>query len=527
MNYDISVILGIPIEDLDLNETVHQVFALTDAFAADGRPRLAATVTPDTFINLRAWVKKQAAAHALMDTLRRSDLLIPVGAPIAWAARILGIEMNHRIRSGEFFQQVLETAAAREKSIFLLGTKQSVLKAMADRMQKAVPGLVLAGMEIPSVMPEPDWDEETMEADFTVIESINGSGADLLFLDLSDPDIGIWFEKFRHRLFVPLTLIIPGGRTLMKDTNIRAAEPDRRRAVGNLLAPFTRTWRLWLRIYHSIFVFGLTILPLILYQKYRRVLFRILHTRPAFPAISSEVSKSGTGSTIRIITMPDPMDASVIGDIKDDIKRMSQLSPKAIFDFSNVNFIDSSGLGLILSLWRMATAENREIFFIGIKPAVYRLFKLSRTLDFFGNRMCGSLDDVLAILRRRADFTTFYYLAIIRGEAVLFHMFGELDAAGMMDLDTDSLLEAIGSRNTILNLTALNFVDSAGVILFIKIQRHISRHGKHCILCGLQEHVRQIFKIVRIDQLFIITENLAAAEIKLRRLRAEARLAVS
>ena len=524
MIYDTTVILGIPIDDLDLDETVHQVFALADAFNADGRPRLAATVATDTLINLRAWTKHQLAAHALMNTLRRSDLLVPMGAPVAWAARILGIEMNHRISSTAFFEKILATAEERGKSIFLLGMKQSVLAAMADHIHQVAPDLAIAGMEVPSVPPDTDWDEAATDIDFTIIERINGSGADLLFLDLSDPDLGIWFEKFRHRLFVPVTLIIPGARTLMKDVRVQAASPDGHKILRAFAAPFSRIGQLWLRMYHSIFVFGLTILPLILYQKYRRILFRLLHTRPPFPAISSAVSKSDTGSTIKIITMPDPMDASVIGDIKDEMKRMSQLAPKVILDFSNVNFIDSSGLGLILGLWRMASAENREIFFIGIKSAVYRLFKLSRTLDFFESRMCGTIDDVLAILKQRANFTTFYYLAIIRGEAVLFHLFGELDAAGMIDLDIDALLEAIGNKNAILNLAGLNFIDSAGIILFVKIQRHISRNGKFCILCGLQDHVRQIFKIVRIDSLFVITKNLAAAEIKLRRMQADIRL---
>ena len=523
MTYDTTVILGIPIDDLDLDETVRQVFLLADAFDADGRPRLAATVTTDTLIDLRAWTKNKKAAHALMNTLRRSDLLIPMGAPIAWAARILGIEMNHPINSDVFFEKILATAARRSKSIFLLGMKQSVITAMADRISKAVPEPVLAGIEVPSVRPDSSADEDTTEADLAGIERINGSGADLLFLDLSDPDLSQWFEKFRHRLFVPVTLVIPGTRTPMRGTRAPAA-PDRNRTIRPWKVPFSRARHLWLRMYHGIFVFGLTIVPLILYQKYRQLLFRILHTRPQFPAISSAVSKSGTGSTLKIITMPEPMDASVIGDVKDEIKRMFQLAPKVVLDFSNVNFIDSSGLGLLLGLWRMAAAENREIFFIGVRSTVYRLFKLSRTLDFFESRMCDTIDDVLAILRQRANFTTFYYLAIIRGEAVLFHLFGELDAAGMIDLDIDALLEAIGDRNTILNLAGLNFIDSAGITLFVKIQRHISRHGKFCILCGLQEHVQQIFKIVRIDRLFTVTTNLAAAEIKLRRMKTDIRL---
>jgi len=496
MTHQSTVILGVPIDNVELDETVTRIFEMADACDRDGRPRLAVTVQADMLMNLRFRSRDPDYPVNTVNILGQADLLIPVGAPVSMAARILGQPLRQSFSGTALFGKLFKKAEAERKSVYFFGGKTSMIRHAADSIREAFPGLTVAGTH--TVESGRGIAELMEEAVSQAVERINSSGADLLFIDLNDPAAAGWFEKNRFRLYVPLILVISGVRDLVRACG---------KSVPGLRRPTLR----------GNIAFTLILLPLVLYQKYRQLVFTLFHNPSMLTAIRNSVSKSG-GMAVKSITMPDPLDATITEDIRAGIKQMAGKAPKIVLDFSRVNFIDSSGLGLLLSLWRTARIENREIFIIGVKPAIHRFFKLSRTLDFFGNRICENLDDVLTFIRTRATYSNFYYLAVIRNRAVVYHFFGELDASEILDLDIRALMDPIGARDVIFNLTGLTFIDSAGIRLFIRMHRHVSSQGRNCILCGLQENVSRIFRIVRLDQLFISADNIFAAELALRRL---------
>jgi len=61
--------------------------------------------------------------------------------------------------------------------------------------------------------------------------------------------------------------------------------------------------------------------------------------------------------------------------------------------------------------------------------------------------------------------------------------------------------------------------DTSGIMFFLKIQKHVSKHGKVCLLCGLQDNVMQMFRITKLERLFNITLDMLAAENLLEEIR--------
>lgn len=51
-----------------------------------------------------------------------------------------------------------------------------------------------------------------------------------------------------------------------------------------------------------------------------------------------------------------------------------------VFDLSNVSFIDSSGLGVILGRYRRIADRGGKMAFVGVEPAVRRVLELSGVL---------------------------------------------------------------------------------------------------------------------------------------------------
>ncbi len=511
---DTTVILGIPIDNLDLNETIARIFTLAEDYELDGRPRTAVLVDIDTIICLNAGSQNVYDPDGrLINILRQSDLMIPAGFPVAWAARIVGTRLRQRFSGEQLFQNFLRCAEKNEKSIFLLGNGPGFNHYAVQVIKQAHPGLKIAGTPVPA----PD---ETKSRDFrdSLLEKINADAADFLILDLREPATGAWFEKYRYRLYVPLTIVVIGTRGLLR------AACKKHRSRSRYFSPWKTASGLpmvlpgiWKRFFYSSMMFGLTIMPLVLYQQYKQLAYKLFRTKAPVTSIKSHFSKSGRGIALRVISLPDPLDASVVEEIKQELKHLIEIASKVVLDFSAVNFMDSSGLGLLLSLWRTAAAKNCEIFIINIRPPVYRFLRLSRTLDFFEKNMCENIDDVIGVLCQRSDSAPFYYLALIRGNAAVFHMYGELDASRVIDMDFSAVIDTIGEKHAVFNLSGLDFIDSAGMQFFVKIHRYTAGNGRTCILCGLRQHVYQVFRIMRLDRMFAITDDLSAAETLLQK----------
>jgi len=75
MSYNSIAILGIPIENLNIDETVEHIFAMIDAYNRDKRPRQVATVNVDFVVNTLPWRLKYVRHPELLDILRRADLV--------------------------------------------------------------------------------------------------------------------------------------------------------------------------------------------------------------------------------------------------------------------------------------------------------------------------------------------------------------------------------------------------------------------------------------------------------------------
>ena len=72
-------------------------------------------------------------------------------------------------------------------------------------------------------------------------------------------------------------------------------------------------------------------------------------------------------------------------------------------------------------------------------------------------------------------------------------------------------LQARGQVRIIVDLSAVDFVDSTGLATLVAGLKHCRRAGGDLILTGLRSQVMVIFELTRLDRAFQIYENEAAA----------------
>jgi N-acetylglucosaminyldiphosphoundecaprenol N-acetyl-beta-D-mannosaminyltransferase len=127
----------------------------------------------------------------LHETFKRADLLIPDGIGVVLAARMLhGVEIA-RVPGVELMERICELAANRGSRIFLYGAREEVNRKAANVLSRRYPGLRIAGRANGYVK------AEEMPK---LVDRINRSRADILFLGLGSPRQERWFLSQKDSL---------------------------------------------------------------------------------------------------------------------------------------------------------------------------------------------------------------------------------------------------------------------------------------------------------------------------------------
>jgi len=92
-----------------------------------------------------------------------------------------------------------------------------------------------------------------------------------------------------------------------------------------------------------------------------------------------------------IIKLHDDFDADTVNIMKDDIEAYSKLSTNIIFDLEQVPFIDSSGIGAIVFLYKRMVAKGFSVCVVGLTQQPLELFEmlfLDKTINCYPSINC-------------------------------------------------------------------------------------------------------------------------------------------
>src|ERR1022692_5285601 len=97
-----------------------------------------------------------------------------------------------------------------------------------------------------------------------------------------------------------------------------------------------------------------------------------------------------TIDSVAVAAVPvDELDASNAGEFKRDIAPVLQANTKLVLDLSRLRFVDSSGLGAMLSCLRQLSAKNGDLKLCGMSKqvrAAFELVRMHRIFDIAGTK---------------------------------------------------------------------------------------------------------------------------------------------
>jgi N-acetylglucosaminyldiphosphoundecaprenol N-acetyl-beta-D-mannosaminyltransferase len=130
-----------------------------------------------------------------------SSVNVPDGQPLVWAINLLGHSLADRVYGPELMWRSCAHAAETGQRLYLYGGRnQGALVQLALNLRKSHAGLKIVGGYSPPHRPLSD-DETT-----AVIDEINASKADVVWVGIGVPKQEKWMARMRPRLEAPLML---------------------------------------------------------------------------------------------------------------------------------------------------------------------------------------------------------------------------------------------------------------------------------------------------------------------------------
>lgn len=144
-------------------------------------------------INAHSWV----TANKDLDfkvALQTSDILLPDGIAIVLASKFLNGDRIKKIAGADLHEMILKTVNKTGGTCFYLGSSQSTLDTIKERLKDEYPNIIVGSYSPPYKTVFSKEDNEQM------IQRINNFGADILFVGMTAPKQEKWIMENKSNI---------------------------------------------------------------------------------------------------------------------------------------------------------------------------------------------------------------------------------------------------------------------------------------------------------------------------------------
>ena len=186
------------------NVTMDEAAARAEQILAGDRTCYA--VTPNAEIAYEALHDEKLRA-----LINGADLVLPDGAGVVLASKLLKTPLKQKVAGVDFADGLLGVLETTGQSLYLLGSKPGIGELAAQKMMQKHPKLRIAGIA-----------DGYFQDEAPVIDKINASGADVLFVCLGAPKQEQFMARHQKTLHVKLMAGLGGSLDSFAGTVKRA-----------------------------------------------------------------------------------------------------------------------------------------------------------------------------------------------------------------------------------------------------------------------------------------------------------------
>lgn len=197
-------ILGVHVDTVTAPEAADTIMKFFD------EDKLHSVFTPNSEIIMHAYKNAEFA-----ELLNSADLLTADGIGVVHASKILKRPIKERAAGYDIARLVLQNLNYTDHKLFLFGGKPGVAEEAKAKLLQEYPELNIAGTRN-------GYFAEAEEAE--IVEEINNSGADIVFVCLGAPKQEEWIARHRNELKVRVAMGIGGSLDVFAGRVERAPE---------------------------------------------------------------------------------------------------------------------------------------------------------------------------------------------------------------------------------------------------------------------------------------------------------------
>lgn len=211
-------ILDVPVDNVSRDEAVAVILDLVEKKRG---PHAVLFADPVKLSSMRPGLK----LHWIAELAR---VILPDGAGLGWASRMLHRPLKERIPMIAFLMDIVRLSLKKEFTIFLLGSKLETVEKVYHNLNKSFPGVRIIGRH--------GGHFDTQRAEL-VRQALKKSAPDIIFLGMGFPTQEKWFRDNTEYLSRAVVICVDGAFDVLSGNEKKA--PDWAQVHG--LAWFWRT----------------------------------------------------------------------------------------------------------------------------------------------------------------------------------------------------------------------------------------------------------------------------------------------
>lgn len=471
-------ILGVPFDNVTTTETLQ----LIDEMVASRQPHYFVTANVDFLVQ---------AAHdvELRRILFDAHLVLCDGTPLVWASRILGNPLPERVAGSDLIPLLLKVAAEKGYRPFFLGASPDTIQTAVARAKEQNPALKIAGFYSPpfNKLLEMDHDE--------IRNRILEAQPDLLFVGFGCPKQEKWINMHYRSLGVPVSIGVGGTIDFLAGKLARAPRWMQKSGTEWIFRLAQEPKRLLGRYTRDLWHFSGAIAAQCWQLRSRRKLTRRAHTTSA-PTLPSSLD-----AAYQIHQLPTRLDFEEVHQARPRLESsMTSLQP-TVLDMKQVEFIDSTGIGLLIRLQKRARALGQPMILANLAENVRRALELMRLEKFF-----ITVPDLAAAsdyLRESGPYSRVQLKSIPSSPMPALAWNGELTSDNAEEIWISTMdhlaARALVQRQVSIDLSKLQFIDSTGLGVMIRTRKYASRQGLQATFTGVQPNVLNVVRLSKLE----------------------------
>ncbi len=467
-------ILGIPFDNITTAQTVEAV----EEMVASGEPHYLATANVDFLVQAREDVE-------LRRILLNANLVLCDGKPLVWASRLLGNPLPERVAGSDLVPLLIQIAAQKNYRVFFLGASPESAAAAVEKLQKKYPRLKITGRYSPPFTPLHEMDHGEIR------KRIREAKPDLLFVSFGCPKQEKWISMHYRSLGVPVCVGV--GATI------------------DFLAGKVKRAPKWMQQTGTEWIFRMAQEPRRLGRRYLKGLWWFsrgialqwwrMQAADGKRKVVRGHSPTHPEQPWKTIRIAERLDLQAVHRDSLACEQALATHRQCLIDLSNVKFVDSTGIGLLIRLQKKARISGRQLILLSPSPAMQSALRLMHLSDFFA--IAGDMSEARRIFKKSESANpVFLQKNYFPSKPGLFWR-GEITAANadqvwqMTELHIAS--RAQKKESVQIDLTSLQFIDSAGVNLMMRAKREATSQGTKLHFLGTQPNVRNVLRMSNLE----------------------------